>query len=63
MIFVFNNNSSAKGNKGTLVADPRYSMDQEKSKQIERGLREDVSLTFREPYPQEQEIGLPRHKM
>ncbi|WP_407503306.1 DNA polymerase III subunit alpha [Elizabethkingia miricola] len=49
--------------KMPLIADPRYSMDEEKSKEIERTLREDVSLTFREPYPQEHEIKLPRNKM
>ncbi|KFF00680.1 DNA polymerase III subunit alpha [Chryseobacterium formosense] len=49
--------------KMPLVADPRYSMDQEKSQEIERSLRENVSMTSREPYPQEFEIGLPRQKM
>ncbi|MCD0477787.1 DNA polymerase III subunit alpha [Chryseobacterium sp. LC2016-29] len=49
--------------KMPLIADPRYSMDQEKSQEIERSLREDVSMTSRKPYPQEQEIGLPRSKM
>lgn len=49
--------------KMPLIADPRYSMDKYKAHEVERSLREDVSLTFREPYPQEKEIGLPRHKM
>ncbi|KQK26125.1 DNA polymerase III subunit alpha [Chryseobacterium aquaticum] len=49
--------------KMPLIADPRYSMDKEKSLEIERGLHEDVSLTFREPYPLESEIGLPRIRM
>ena len=49
--------------KMPLIADPRYSMDKEKSLEIERSLREDVSVTFREPYPQEHEIELPRKKM
>ncbi|PWN58358.1 DNA polymerase III subunit alpha [Chryseobacterium viscerum] len=49
--------------KMPLTADPRYFMDQEKSQEIERSLREDVSMTSRKPYPQEQEIGLPRSKM
>jgi len=48
--------------KMPLIRDPRYSMDEEKSQEIERGLREDVSVTFREPYPQENEIKLPRKK-
>lgn len=46
--------------KMPLIADPRYSMDEEKSKEVENGLREDVSKTSREPYPLESEIGLPR---
>lgn len=41
------------------IADPRYSMDEEKSKEVENSLREDVSLAFRQPYPQEHEIELP----
>ncbi|PZU89051.1 MAG: DNA polymerase III subunit alpha [Chryseobacterium sp.] len=49
--------------KMPLIADPRYSMDEDKSKEIERSLREDVSMTFRQPYPQDHEIGLPRIKM
>jgi DNA polymerase-3 subunit alpha len=49
--------------KMPLIADPRYSMDEEKAKEVENGLREDVSLTFRAPYPQEFEIGLPRKKL
>jgi len=49
--------------KMPLIADPRYSMDQDKAREIEGNLREDVSLTFREPYPQEKEIGLPRIRM
>ncbi len=49
--------------KMPLIADPRYSMDEVKSKDIENSLREDVSLTFRQPYPQEHEIGLPRKQI
>ncbi|WP_262496339.1 hypothetical protein [Chryseobacterium geocarposphaerae] len=37
-------------------------MDEDKSKEMERSLREDVSMTFRQPYPLEHEIGLPRIK-
>ncbi|MFL9833664.1 DNA polymerase III subunit alpha [Chryseobacterium terrae] len=48
--------------KMPLIADPRYSMDIEKAQEMENSLQEDVSLTFREPYPQEHEIGLPRKK-
>ncbi|MGG1923619.1 DNA polymerase III subunit alpha [Chryseobacterium sp. NRRL B-14798] len=49
--------------KMPLIADPRYSMDEEKSKEIEQSLREDVSKTSREPYPLEYEIVLPRKKL
>lgn len=48
--------------KMPLIADPRYSMDEDKAKEIENTLREDVSLTFRDPYPGENEIRLPRYK-
>ncbi|KNB61167.1 MULTISPECIES: DNA polymerase III subunit alpha [Chryseobacterium] len=47
--------------KMPLIADPRYSMDEHKSQEIERTLREDVSRTHRDPYPQESEISLSRH--
>lgn len=49
--------------KMPLIPDPRYSMDKDKSQEIQRSLREDVSMTFRKPYPQQHEIGLPRGKM
>ncbi|MCD0456367.1 DNA polymerase III subunit alpha [Chryseobacterium sp. LC2016-27] len=49
--------------KMPLVADPRYSMDKDKAFEMERSLREDVSMTSRKPYPQEYEIGLPRKKL
>lgn len=49
--------------KMPLIPDPRYSMDKDKSQEIQRSLREDVSMTFRKPYPQQHEIGLPREKM
>lgn len=48
--------------KMPLIADPRYSMDEDKAKKVENSLREDVSMTSRKPYPQEYEIGLPRRK-
>ena len=44
-------------------AKKKSAMEKEKSLEIERSLREDVSVTFREPYPQEHEIELPRKKM
>ncbi|MCX8524607.1 DNA polymerase III subunit alpha [Chryseobacterium formosus] len=52
-----------KMSKMPLIADPRYSMDEDKAKEVENTLREDVSMTQRKPYPQEHEIGLPRQKM
>lgn len=51
-----------KMSKMPLIADPRYSMDEDKAKEVEKSLREDVSMTSRKPYPQEYEIGLPRIK-
>ena len=35
----------------------------EKEFEIHRKINEDVSMTWRKPYPQEHEIGLPREKM
>lgn len=49
--------------KMPMIPDPRYSYDQEKQYDIHRQIREDVSMTQREPYPQPHEIGLPRHKI
>ena len=49
--------------KMPFIPDPRYSMDQSKSLETARTLKEDVSMTQRQPYPQEQEINLPRYKM
>ncbi len=44
-----------------MITDPRYSYDKEKQYDIHRQIKEDVSMTFRKPYPQEHEIGLPRN--
>jgi len=49
--------------KMPFIPDPRYSMDRFKSLETARILQEDISMTQRKPYPQEQEINLPRHKM
>ncbi|MNT82177.1 hypothetical protein D3C72_2218680 [compost metagenome] len=49
--------------KMPFVADPRYSTDREKSFAIHQTIHEDVSETWRQPYPQEHEIGLPRQKI
>jgi DNA polymerase-3 subunit alpha len=46
-----------------MIPDPRYSYDKEKQYDVHKHIKEDVSMTHREPYPQEQEINLPRHKM
>lgn len=44
-------------------ADPRY-QDDERKKFVQQGyFKEDYSATQRQPYPSEQAIGLPRHKM
>jgi DNA polymerase-3 subunit alpha len=48
--------------KMPFIPDPRYSMDKEKSLEAQGNLHEDISMTWRKPYPQEHEIGLPRHK-
>ncbi|SMP16393.1 DNA polymerase III subunit alpha [Chryseobacterium profundimaris] len=52
-----------KMSKMPFIPDPRYSMDGSKSLETARTLREDISMTQRKPYPQEQEIGLPRQRM
>lgn len=49
--------------KMPFIPDPRYSMDESKSLETVRILKEDVSMTQRKPYPQEQEINLPRYKL
>ena len=48
--------------KMPFVPDPRYSNDEEKRYEIHQKIKEDVSLTFRKPYPQEHEIGLKRFR-
>lgn len=48
--------------KMPFIPDPRYSHDEEKKYEAQERMREDVSMTFRAPYPQEHEIGLPRMK-
>ncbi len=49
--------------KMPMIPDPRYAYHKEKQYDIHRQIKEDVSMTFRKPYPQEHEIGLPRHKL
>lgn len=49
--------------KMPFIPDPRYSNSNEKQFIALQNIREDISMTQRAPYPQEHEIGLPRHKM
>ncbi|MDV3950304.1 DNA polymerase III subunit alpha [Elizabethkingia anophelis] len=49
--------------KMPFIPDPRYSGSDEKRFDAHHKIKEDVSMTHRKPYPQEHEIGLPRHKM
>lgn len=53
----------SKMEKMPFIADPRYRETDAESTRTQEKLREDVSMTHRAPYPQEQEINLPRHKM
>lgn len=49
--------------KMPMIPDPRYAYDKEKQYDIHKQMQEDVSMTHRDPYPQEHEIGLPRNKI
>ncbi|MFL9831669.1 DNA polymerase III subunit alpha [Flavobacterium sp. ST-87] len=53
----------SKMTKMPFVADPRYSNTTDRAYKVHQQLREDISMTHRAPYPQENEIHLPRHKM
>lgn len=48
--------------KMPFIPDPRYS-DSEKRYTTQHNIKQDVSSTHRQPYPQEHEINLPRHRM
>jgi DNA polymerase-3 subunit alpha len=48
--------------KMPFIPDPRYS-DSEKRYATQHNIKQDVSSTHRQPYPQEHEINLPRHRM
>lgn len=48
--------------KMPFIPDPRY-MDAKDQYKTQRLIKEDVSPTHREPYPQGHEINLPRHRM
>jgi hypothetical protein len=52
-----------KMSKMPFIADPRYSNSDERQFTAHEQLREDISMTDRQPYPQEHEINLPRLKM
>ncbi|MBU8883730.1 DNA polymerase III subunit alpha [Kaistella sp. DKR-2] len=47
--------------KMPMIPDPRYTSDKDRQYDIHQQIKEDVSMTFRKPYPQEHEIGLPRN--
>jgi DNA polymerase-3 subunit alpha/error-prone DNA polymerase len=49
--------------KMPFIPDPRYAHTNQKQYAVHEQICEDVSYTQRAPYPQEHEIGLPRHKM
>lgn len=49
--------------KMPFISDPRYSNADERQFKVHEQIKEDVSMTQRQPYPQEHEINLPRHKM
>lgn len=49
--------------KMPFIPDPRYSHDNERAYNAHQHMREDISMTYRQPYPQGHEIGLPRRKM
>ncbi|WP_281225547.1 DNA polymerase III subunit alpha [Flavobacterium aquiphilum] len=49
--------------KMPFIPDPRYSNATDRQYKVHEQIREDISMTHRAPYPQEHEIGLPRHKM
>lgn len=51
--------------KMPFIADPRYSSSEARvfKYKTQQNIKEDVSMTHRQPYPQEHEINLPRHRM
>ncbi|MGH1517830.1 hypothetical protein [Chryseobacterium sp. JK1] len=48
--------------KMSFIPDPRYGYDPQKQLEVHKNIKEDMSMTHRKPYPQENEIGLPRWK-
>ena len=49
--------------KMPFIPDPRFSNSDQRQYRTHQNMKEDVSMTNREPYPQAQEINLPRYKM
>lgn len=51
--------------KMPFIPDPRYSSSEARvfKYKTQQNIKEDVSMTHRQPYPQEHEINLPRHRM
>ncbi len=49
--------------KMPFIPDPRFAADEKRAFDVHRQIKEDVSMTHRKPYPQEHEIGLPRHRL
>lgn len=49
--------------KMPFIPDPRYSSAEDRQYTVHGQIKEDVSMTHRQPYPQEHEINMPRQKM
>lgn len=49
--------------KMPFIPDPRFSNSDERQFKTHQNMKEDVSMTNRAPYPQAQDINLPRQKM
>lgn len=49
--------------KMPFIPDPRYTHHKEKQYDAQNKLKEDLSMTYRKPYPQAHEIDIPRQKM
>ena len=48
--------------KMPFIPDPRYALEKDKQYEVHQKINEDVSMTWRKPYPQPHEINLPRMK-
>ena len=49
--------------KMPFIDDPRYEQTDERRFHTQQNIREDISMTHRDPYPQEHEYNMPRFKM